>query len=159
NVRWIAATNRDLQRMVDEGRFREDLYHRISVFPVRLPPLRDRLADIVPLARRLLEHIAGRLGRPDARLEEAAYALLARQVWRGNVRELANVLERAVILADGSFIQAAHLGLAAAQPVRSGQPRTLDEVEREAIHTALAAADGNRRRAAETLGIGLRTLY
>src|SRR5262249_23981361 len=88
-----------------------------------------------------------------------AYGLLAQHEWRGNVRELANVLERAVILADGGEVQAAHLGIADSAPAPTQQPRTLDAVERQAIELALKAADGNRRRAAETLGIGLRTLY
>jgi two-component system, NtrC family, response regulator AtoC len=175
DIRWIAATNRDLRAMIDEGRFREDLYHRLAVFPIRLPPLRERTADLLPLARALLGRIARDLKRPMPRLTEAAEKRLLAASWRGNVRELANALERAAILADGDdggagVIDAAHLWLDdgaptaaaatdAAPAVAAGDVRPLVELEREAILRALAAASSNRRRAAEMLGIGERTLY
>jgi two-component system response regulator FlrC len=159
NVRWIAATNRDLTTLIDAGRFREDLYHRLAVFPVRLPPLRERRADILPLAGWLVEHIGRRLGRSPARLTQEAAKLLASQPWRGNIRELANVIERALILAEGGTIDADQLSLTPAG-LRPARPlRSLDEAERDAIQDALAAAGNNRKRAAEMLGIGLRTLY
>ena len=176
-VRWVAATNRDLGAMIAAGQFREDLYHRLAVFPVQLPPLRERVEDIAPLAERLLSKIAGDLGRPGLRLSPAAVAALARAPWTGNVRELANTLERAAILADGETLDADGLfalpgqRLAApvapaATPASAGSPPasgdaapTLSELERDAIAAALARHDGNRRKAAEELGIGLRTLY
>jgi two-component system response regulator FlrC len=159
DVRWIAATNRDLPALIDSGKFRDDLYHRLAVFPVELPPLRDRRADILPLADALLRQIGARLGKAAVTLDAAARAALTRHVWRGNVRELAHVLERAVILVDGPSIGEEHLTL---QPARASAPRalrSLDDAEREVIQDALAAANNNRRRAAELLGIGLRTLY
>src|SRR5688572_18401075 len=100
DVRWIAATNRDLRAMIDEGTFREDLYHRLAVFPIKLPPLRERKEDIIPLARLLLERAARDLKRPIYKLSPAAEKRLLNATWRGNVRELANVLERAAILAE-----------------------------------------------------------
>ncbi|HVO12232.1 MAG TPA: sigma-54 dependent transcriptional regulator [Vicinamibacteria bacterium] len=166
DVRWIAATNRDLETMIAEGRFREDLYHRLAVFPVRLLPLRERRSDIAPLARTLLDRVRRDLGRPGLTLSDEAAAALSRADWPGNVRELANALERAAILADGPELSAADLlsarGMAAVaggptRPVRAGE--TLDALEREAIARALAESGGNRRIAAERLGIGLRTLY
>jgi two-component system response regulator FlrC len=158
DVRWIAATNKDLQALIDGGGFREDLYHRLAVFPVHLPPLRQRPADIQPLAEALLSQIRQRLRRPQVRLDEGVAAALVRHEWRGNVRELANVLERAVILADGNVIGEEHLGLSGRR-ADSRQIRSLDDAERGAVIDALNAAGGNRKQAAELLGIGLRTLY
>src|SRR3954470_3133859 len=111
DVRWIAATNRDLRAMIDSGSFREDLYHRLAVFPIKLPPLRDRPQDLLPLARHLLERIARDLKRPMPRLTAAAEKRMIGAAWRGNVRELANTLERAAILADGDQIDASHIWL------------------------------------------------
>jgi two-component system response regulator FlrC len=166
DVRWVAATNRDLRAMIDEGRFREDLYHRLAVFPIKLPPLRDRPADILPLANTLLERIARDLKRPLPKLASSAQKRIASASWRGNVRELANTLERAAILADGDVIDDSHIWLeggsstkAAAVTVSGPEVRPLAELEKEAILHALEVVGGNRRRAAELLGIGERTLY
>jgi two-component system response regulator FlrC len=163
DVRWIAATNRDLRAMIDEGRFREDLYHRLAVFPIKLPPLRERPADLLPLARYLLERIARDLKRPMPKLTPAVEKRLTSAAWRGNVRELANTLERAAILADGDAIDPSHIWIEAGsddvKSSRSDEVRPLVELEREAILHALEVVGGNRRRAAELLGIGERTLY
>lgn len=158
DVRWIAATNQDLAEMQARGRFRADLYHRLLVFPIKLPPLRDRPSDVPPLARALLAGVGERLGRPALRLEPAAERALAAAPWPGNVRELLHVLERAAILAEGDLLLVEHLDLPGAGPPPS-RARSLADVERAAIAAALAESGGNRRRAAEVLGIGLRTLY
>ncbi len=166
DVRWVAATNRDLRAMIDAGSFREDLYHRLAVFPIKLPPLRDRRADLLPIARALLSRVAADLKCPLPSLTKAAEQRLMASPWRGNVRELANALERAAILADGAAIDADHIwiddagartttaAVSAAQLVRP-----LVDLERDAIAAALAQVSGNRRQAAELLGIGERTLY
>jgi len=163
DVRWIAATNRDVRAMIDGGAFREDLYHRLAVFPIKLPPLRERKADILPIARALLERIAADLKRGVPKLTAAAERRVVAASWRGNVRELANALERAAIIADGDAIDASHLVLddapAPAAAPSSGAVRPLADLEREAILHALELVDGNRRKAAELLGIGERTLY
>ncbi len=160
DVRLIAATNRDLGGMIARGGFREDLYHRLAVFPVELPPLRARREDIRPLADRLLGQVAAALGRPELRLTEEARQALAAAPWPGNVRELANVLERSAILADGDLIDADDLALLPAVDVSgAGEPTTMSQLERDAIERALAATGGNRRQTAARLGIGLRTLY
>ncbi len=171
DVRWIAATNRDLQRQMAEGGFREDLYHRLAVFPIALPPLRDRTEDIEPLAIMLLEAIGAEMGTPDLTLSEGAAAKLRRARWPGNVRELRNTLERAAIIAESSMIEQDDLWLqetllqGSAQGGAAGEGSGLPEagslaaLERAAIIDALAATDGNRKQAAERLGIGLRTLY
>ncbi len=168
DVRWIAATNRDLRAMIDEGRFREDLYHRLAVFPIKLPPLRDRPLDLLPLARMLLDRVARDLKRSLPRLTPAAEKRLVSATWRGNVRELANTLERAAILADGDVIDATHIWLEEASEraapksdvsTSSTEVRPLAELEKDAILHALEVVGGNRRRAAELLGIGERTLY
>jgi two-component system, NtrC family, response regulator AtoC len=159
NVRWIAATNRDPLQLIEAGRFREDLYHRLAVFPVRLPALRQRRNDILPLAHTLLEPIGRRLGRGTMGLDESAGALLLQQEWRGNVRELNNVLERAAILSESSTIWAPDLSLSESASTPLSRPRSLDDAERQTIEEVLATAGGNRKRAAELLGIGLRTLY
>jgi two-component system response regulator AtoC len=165
NVRWVAATNRDLRAMAHAGTFREDLYHRLAVFPIRLPPLRERREDIVPLAESLLVQLSVSAGRSvSACLDDAVKARLQTEDWLGNVRELRNVLERAMILAEGPLIKAEHLWF---QPTsapaetfaRSSRVGSLLEMERQTIEQTLAAVGGNRRLAATKLGIGLRTLY
>jgi len=160
DVRWIAATNRDITAMVTAGDFREDLYHRLAVFPIQLPPLRERPRDILPLADTLLARICAELGRPPMRLDADAQHLIQVAPWPGNIRELANALERAAILAEGDRIRARNLGLrdAPAAPVGPAA-RTMAQIEEEAIRRALAAVGGHRGRAAAQLGIGERTLY
>jgi two-component system response regulator FlrC len=165
DVRWIAATNRDINELRATGALREDLYHRVAVFPIRMPPLRERRQDIVPLAQTLLARIAAAVARPQLVLAPDARQRILAAPWPGNVRELANVLERAAILTDGDEIRAEHLDIPVGgepQPVAVGAATaagTLEEIERAAIEQALAASGGNRRAAAERLGIGLRTLY
>jgi len=156
DVRWIAATNRDLQAAMARGAFREDLYHRLAVFPIRLPALRERKQDLLPLADLLLVRVGEELGKSGLALDEAARRALLTHDWPGNVRELVNALERAAILADDRVIGAEHLGLAVplAEPLG-----TLQSAEKAAILEALAAVGGHRKRAAERLGIGERTLY
>jgi two-component system response regulator FlrC len=162
DVRWIAATNRDLRAMIEAGSFREDLYHRIAVFPIRLPPLRERAGDLLPIARVLLARIARELHRQPPSLSTSAERKLLDYSWPGNVRELRNALERAVILSDGDVVDAEHIWLDAspAKPATNGASvKSLADLERDGIVRALEAVDGNRRRAAELLGIGERTLY
>ncbi len=174
DVRWIAATNRNLREMVEQGSFREDLYHRLAVFPVELPPLRERREDILPLARALLARISASIGRRGIELSQEAEQAVVSGEWSGNVRELANALERAAIVCEGSVVTPADLDpvpvwrskasdtvrvAGAAGPLGEGAAETLESVERRAIEHALAAVDGNRRKAAERLGIGVRTLY
>lgn len=162
DVRWIAATNRDLAAMVSEGGFREDLYYRLAVFPIELPPLRDRPEDVVPLADALLARTAVSLGRPGLSLSDEARDALRARHWPGNIRELANAIERAAILSDGDTIAARDLDSPGPRVVGAatlpGVP-TMEEVEKEAIRRALQHYDGNRKKAAEHLGIGVRTLY
>ena len=173
-VRWVAASNRDLRAMVADGRFREDLYHRLAVFPITLPPLRERPEDILPLAELLLVEVAAELGRPGIALSKTAAARLEASKWPGNVRALRNALERAVILCEAGEITTEHLWFdsvpsARAEPASGPVPtadwrqklegRSLAELEQAAIETTLAAVDGNRKQAAAQLGIGLRTLY
>jgi DNA-binding NtrC family response regulator len=151
DVRLVAATNRDLAGMVDDGEFRADLFFRLNVFPIELPPLRERASDIPLLARHLLAEIARRHKvEPPPRLEEAAAGLLAAEPWPGNVRELANVLERAVILAEGPAIRAIDLRPLLHPLAAPG--------ERERLKQALVAADGDKREAAGILGMSYRTL-
>lgn len=157
DVRFIAASHRDLPQAVEEGRFRADLYHRLAVFPIHVPPLRARRADIAPLAEQLLGQIGQRLGRPQLTLDAEAVRWLVGCDWPGNVRALINALERAAIMTDGPVIEVD--ALIGPQRAPGGRPRSLAEVERDAIEHALAYTDGHRRRAAELLGIGLRTLY
>ncbi len=168
DVRWMAATNRDLEERLASGAFRDDLYHRLAVFPVRMPPLRERREDILALARHLLERIGRDLGRPTPRLAPGAEAAIEAAPWPGNIRELANALERAAILAGDDPISAelvrawARPGAASAaqaEPAAGPGPQTLEALERRAIERALERHGGHRRRAAEDLGIGVRTLY
>ncbi|HEV2852541.1 MAG TPA: sigma-54 dependent transcriptional regulator [Thermoanaerobaculia bacterium] len=160
DARLVAATNRDLAAMVEEGEFRADLFFRLNVFPIELPPLRERSSDVPLLARHLLGEIARRHHiDPPPRLEEGAAELLAGEPWPGNVRELANVLERAVILTEGPAIRAADvkpLLRPLTGPAGSAGPAAA--TERDRIKQALTEADGDKRRAAEILGVSYRSL-
>lgn len=158
DVRWIAATNRDLSAMVSSGTFREDLYHRLAVFPIELPPLRERRQDIGPLVETLLARIGRDLARYPLRLDDEARRRIEAAPWPGNVRELANTLERAAILSEDDVIRGRDLTLTTFTPYRA-ELRTMEDIERVAIQRALAEVGGNRRLAAEQLGIGVRTLY
>ncbi len=149
DVRLIAATNRDLQAMVEAGEFRSDLYFRLSVFPLELPPLRERASDVGPLARYLLARLAERHGLEPPELTPAAGERLQAQEWPGNVRQLANVLERAVILRPGG-----RLGVAEVEEALSGA----EQGERRQLEEALERTRGDKRLAAEELGISYRTL-
>jgi len=146
-VRVLSATNADLKAMVRQGSFREDLYYRLDVFEIHLPPLAERSADIVPLAEHFL---AGR-----TTLGEAARDALLAHAWPGNVRELKNAIERAALLAQGASITPAQLGL----PMHAASARTLDEPSRDAVVAALAAAGGMVSRAAQALGLSRQALY
>lgn len=165
DVRWVAATNCDLRAMARNGMWREDLYHRLAVFPIRLPPLRERREDIVPLAESLLAALSASAGRLlPVQLDAAAKARLQSEAWPGNVRELRNALERAMILTDGSVIKAEHLLIDIASTSTDAVPGSLQEgslaeLERRTIERTLMLVHGNRRLAAAKLGIGLRTLY
>jgi two-component system response regulator FlrC len=159
DVRWVAATNKDVGALREAGALREDLYHRLAVFPVRLPPLRERRQDILPLAETLLRRIAAAIGRSHLELTDEAKRYILAEPWPGNVRELANALERAAILTDGDRIGVEALRAPGASRTEHLAGTTLEEIERAAIEQALAQAGGNRREAADRLGIGLRTLY
>jgi len=170
DVRVIAATARDLAADAQAGRFREDLYYRLAVVTIRLPPLRQRREDISPLARHFAGRLTRRLGRP-VTLTPETLAWLAAQEWRGNVRELENAVERAAVLSEREQLRPEDFDMA---PIRaaaaaggsaipSAAPSSLNDAveraERAAIQAALAATAGNRREAAKLLGVSLRTLF
>jgi DNA-binding NtrC family response regulator len=163
NVRVLAATNRDLLADVHGARFRQDLYYRLRVVEIIVPPLRDRREDILSLARQLLAAAAKRAGRKTPAFTPDAANLLLRYSWPGNVRELENALERAVALAPSDRIDVDDLPpeVSATPPLSpiNGDVRKLADVEREYIAAALRASGGNRARAADALGIGTATLY
>lgn len=161
DVRWVAATNRDLHEEMSKGRFREDLYHRLAVFPVQLPRLSERREDIVPIAESLLHRIGRDLGRPGLGLAPDGKQWLTDQPWPGNVRQLANALERAAILSDDLAINAECLALHpdAGKGGNTLVGRTLADIERMAVEETLRHCGGHRQKTAEMLGIGERTLY
>ncbi|MGE5235336.1 MAG: sigma-54-dependent transcriptional regulator [Acidobacteriota bacterium] len=162
DVRLVAATNRDLAVAVEGGAFRRDLYYRLAVVPLHLPPLRDRVGDVAVLAHHLLARLSIRHGVVGATLSPAALAALERYRWPGNVRELRNVLERALVVRAGDVIRPEDLALpqdAAATPGDLSLPLDRDSREREAILEALRRAGGNREEAARLLGVSVRTLY
>jgi DNA-binding NtrC family response regulator len=163
DARVLAATNRDLLADVHAARFRQDLYYRLRVVEIRVPPLRERRDDVLPLARGFLVEAARRTKRRVAGLTPAAAAQLVRYDWPGNVRELENAVERAVVLAKGARIDVEDLpdevGLALPSPHVAGEVKELAAVEREYILSALQANGGNRARTAGQLGMGEATLY
>ena len=151
DVRVVAATNRDLPEMVAAGQFRADLRFRLDIFPIALPSLAERASDVPLLARRLVAQIAERHRVAPPELADDALARLAAERWPGNVRQLANTLERAVVLHAGE-----RLGAAAVEELLAPGPGATDEAGR--VRAALAAAGGDRRRAAASLGVSVRTL-
>ena len=167
DVRVIAATSRDLRALVAQGLFREDLYYRLNVLPIRLPALRERLADLDALAESLLESIAARTGMPQRELDASALGALAGHDWPGNVRELRNALEQAAMLTDSARLSAKDfagiLPARAGTPPRSAPARPLADqiadLERRSIRAALEASGGNKVAAARLLGISRATLY
>ncbi len=172
DVRLVTATNRNLEEMVREGQFRQDLFYRISVFPIRLPALRERKQDILPLAGHFLERFAMETGKKVPGISREARKLLLEHRWEGNVRELQNVIERAVILCRGDLITSAHLPIGAKNPARNLSHRqqpyngvplpeeglNLEEVEKSLLLQALARARNNKTRAASLLGLTRSTL-
>jgi len=169
DFRLIAATNRDLEQEVSEGRFREDLYYRLKVVTLRIPPLRERPSDMALLAEHFLRYFCDEHGREPKRLSADALEVLRRHPWPGNVRELKNLIESTVIFHVGDEITLSDLPDelqesaavsthgAPVQPP-SGQPRTMAEIERQAILETLQRTGGHRAKAADILEIGLRTL-
>jgi DNA-binding NtrC family response regulator len=178
DVRVIAATHQDLERLIKEGRFRDDLFYRLNVLPVRVPPLRERAEDVPELATHFLAVYARRTGKAVSALDDDALALLKAYEWPGNVRQLENVIERAVVIADGPVLTPAELPPelfdAAGGPAEDDGadgffPEALAGTaadfraergrrEREHLVRALAAAEGNKAEAARALGIARSTL-
>ena len=171
DVRVVAATNKDLRAAVDDGEFRGDLFFRLAVFPIVIPPLRERGEDVVLLARHFAAQIGKELRGREATLIESSITAIRAHAWPGNVRELENSIERACILSDGSELEPRDLGLAAdagadakvlnlnlSGSLAEATDRTVKLVERQKIAEALAAYDGNKTRAAEGLGVSYKTL-
>jgi two-component system response regulator HydG len=166
-ARIITATNRDLSESVAAGTFREDLYYRIAIVPIAVPPLRGRKDDILPLAQRFIERAAIRMGKSVTGLSVTAAGRLLEHDWPGNVRELENTMNRAVALTRASEILAEDLpdrirdrGRLVHSPVGPDESLpTLEEVERRHVIQVLRAMEGNRTQAAKVLGVNRRTLY
>ena len=165
DVRVIAASNKDLKAAVREGTFRDDLYYRLRVVELEIPPLRDRPEDIVPLARFLVRRLADRLDLPNLRLDASCLEVLLRHSWPGNVRELENALERAAVMSEQGRILPEGLppsvrGLELTpDDSTNGVFRTLGEVATDHIQAVLRHTGGNRTEAAKILGIGATTLW
>ncbi|HUK36178.1 MAG TPA: sigma 54-interacting transcriptional regulator, partial [Vicinamibacterales bacterium] len=162
NVRIIAAANRDLEKAVERGDFREDLFYRLQVFDIQLTPLRRRPDDILPLSESFLQDIGKSFGRPPAGLSRDAREALLRHEWPGNVRELRNALERAAILCEGGLINASHLSLRSAAKTNgsAATPTTnLNTVERDTIAQVLRDCRWNKSKAAARLGLSRTQLY
>lgn len=158
DVRIVAATNRDLQAMSRSGAFRQDLYYRLDVFPIVLPPLRERASDVPLLARHLMRNIAGRLGIPAPEPSREALDLLESQPWPGNVRQLANLLERAVILAEDDRLGVQDLSHLLPSNGERTSGNTFENSERERIRDALRHTNGEKKAAAKELQMSYRTL-
>jgi two-component system response regulator FlrC len=159
NIRVIAATNRDLRKAVERGDFREDLFYRLGVFDIQIPPLRDRPSDIVPLSETFLQEIGRAFGRPAAGLTREARHALLQYDWPGNVRELRNVLERAAILCEGALIDATHLTLQSGARSPRNDTTDLSVVERTTISKVLHECRGNKTKAARRLGLSRTQLH
>jgi DNA-binding NtrC family response regulator len=160
DVRVVAATNRDLEEDVQAGRFREDLFYRLNVIPIQIPPLRERKNDIPLLANHFLDQVADRSGHPAPKMSEPALAAMMDYAWPGNVRELQNAVQFAIVKCNKKIILPRDLPLELAQsdsdPHRRGPARKL---ETPSVRQALAKAGGNKAKAARLLGVGRATLY
>jgi transcriptional regulator with GAF, ATPase, and Fis domain len=166
NVRVIAATNRELRRALTRGDFREDLYYRLHVFEIRLPPLRERPEDILPLSEAFLAELGRSFARPPAGITREARRALLDHAWPGNVRELRNVLERAAIVCEGGLIAAEHLAitpdellLTRADSSPSAESTNVKAVERQLIEQVMRDCQGNKSEAARRLGLTRKQLY
>jgi two-component system NtrC family response regulator len=161
DVRIVCATNQDLDRLMAEGRFREDLYYRLNEVTVRVPPLRERLGDRVVLASFFLRRFASEYCRPVRGFASAALAAINDYHWPGNVRELENRVKRAVVMADAALLSPSDLGLSAQgeEPQPLGIRAARARAEREVLQLALAQAGSNLTKAAKLLGISRPTLY
>ena len=157
DVRVISATNKDLKAHVSDGHFREDLFYRLNVFPVLLPPLIERREAIIPLAEYFAAKYSASLGKKVSGLSSEAKSLLLEYNWPGNIRELQNILERAIILSKG-IIDTGHIGLEIQENMENMGDGLLKLTEKETIQRVLSEAGGNRKKAAQILGISLRTL-
>ncbi|UCG37970.1 MAG: sigma 54-interacting transcriptional regulator, partial [bacterium] len=160
DVRVIAATSRRLEELIEQGRFREDLFYRLNVFPIEVPPLRERRSDVPLLIQEMIARIE-RENRGSVRLSEKAVAVLQQYDWPGNVRELKNVIERAMILSSSDRIKAEDLALRRTEKIMTGSTPAdlnLDDTERLLIQEALARSRDNQSRAAKLLGISRDTL-
>jgi DNA-binding NtrC family response regulator len=153
DVRFVAATNRPLKEMVAQGRFRQDLFYRLEVFPLELPALRERASDIPELAQHLLRRIAEKMALPCPEIEPEALAWLTAQPWPGNVRQLSNCLERALILASGGVLRLEDL-----EPREAEEKPAAGRDERDRVKAALKGTGGDKEKAAALLGISYRTL-
>ena len=162
DVRLIVATNRDLERMVKEGKFREDLYYRISVFPIKLPPLRERIADLYSIIEDTLPAICARLEIEPLMLTDDALQKMKQYQWPGNIRELENVLEKAAVLSEGNFIRADDVILdnhIAGSAITRSLKEKMKLYEKELIQAAFVQFSGNRRLVAEYLGVSKTNLF
>jgi len=160
NIRLICATNMDLPALIREGRFREDLYYRINTVHLMLPPLRERREDILPLAERFLQTYADQYHRPLTGLDEHARQVILSNRWSGNIRELQNVIEKAVILSEGTVLTAKDLLPDQPETMGQGTLRAVGEAEEERmIREAVERFHGNISAAAKSLGISRPTLY
>jgi DNA-binding NtrC family response regulator len=157
DVRVMAATNRDLKKLIEAGKFRDDLYYRLNVFPIELPPLRKRREDIEHLAAHFAKTASASIGVEERRVSPEAATLLRAYDWPGNIRELANVIERAVLMSDSPNLMPAHFPaeiIAAPAPILNGEPAgDLRANERAMIVSALRDNNWNQTRAARALGI------
>jgi len=162
DIRLIASTNLGLEEMVRARTFRDDLYYRISTLTLRIPPLRERPKDILMLAQEILQGVCARMGKPEIQISPAAEAALLHYAWPGNIREMSNVLERAMVLQRGACLEEADLGLEhgrEAVPAGDGELATMKEMERSHIERVLQRTGGNVAEAAQILGMARRTLY
>ncbi|CAM4076566.1 DNA-binding transcriptional response regulator, NtrC family, contains REC, AAA-type ATPase, and a Fis-type DNA-binding domains [Pedobacter westerhofensis] len=159
NVRIIAATNRDLKAEADEGHFRLDLFYRLSVFSIELPSLKERKVDITLIAKHYLKQFAAKVNKPDFMMDEQFTGLLQNHTWKGNIRELKNVIERVVILADSHVLNAALLPYEFHQGNVEGDAMKMETVEKMHIMKVLKYTQNNKTEASRLLGIGLTTLY
>jgi DNA-binding NtrC family response regulator len=164
DVRIIAATNKNLEEEINEAKFRQDLFYRLSVFKIDLPSLRNRKEDIPILAESFIKFISKRMNKSIKTVETGFIQRLKEYDFPGNIREMRNLVERAIILADGdnlkeTYLPREFLELHKPESLNGKEPLTMDEIEKRHINNILKLCNGNKTKAAEMLGIGLTTLY